>query len=302
MSFSLDVKEELVKLVPSEEHCRLAELAALFMFYAKVEYEPVLKVSLSTENKAALRKCFTLLNKTFNISSDIFEKDSEKSKTFVELNNENSGIYKVFEKLDLTDPMPLLKKECCKRAYLRGAFLGAGYVNDPEKAYHLEILSNDSEYSKLLTYLFSEFNIIPKCSIRKKYYVTYLKECGSVSDVLSVIGAHKSMMSMANTRIVKDVRNTVNRRNNCDMANISKAVNAASKQIEDIELIQEKIGLSALPESLSEIATVRMEHPDSSFTELGTFLDPPVGKSGVNHRLRKLSEIADTLRLEKEKV
>lgn len=300
MSFSMDVKEELVKQIPNEEHCRLAELAALLFFYAKVYFEPEIRVVLPVENRAALRKCFTLLNKTFNIRSSVSENEIDFIKEPIEFSGENSNIEAVFDRINLSDPMPLLKKDCCKRAFLRGAFLGTGYVNDPKKAYHLEVLSDRAEYSKLLTYLFLEFNIKPKCSIRKKYFVTYLKEFESVSDVLSLVGAPKSMMDMANMRIVKDVRNNVNRRNNCDMANISKAVNAAAKQLEDIEIIRENIGLSALPESLRMIAVLRMEHPDSSLTELGEMFDPPVGKSGVNHRLRKISEIADGLRIKKE--
>lgn len=301
MSFSSDVKDELVKQLPSEEHCRRAELAALLFFYARVETKPVLRVVLPPENKAALRKCFTLLAKTFNIRSGVSEGELDNPASPIELTAENSSINEVFKAVNLSDPMPLLKKDCCKRAFLRGAFLATGYVSDPQKSYHLEILSDKSDYSKLLTYLLVEFNINPKCSVRKKYFVTYLKEFEAVSDVLSLLGAPKSMMDMANARIFKDVRNKVNRRNNCDMANISKAVNAAARQLEDIDFIRDNIGLSALPESLREMAKIRIEHPDSSLTELGEFFEPPVGKSGVNHRLRKISELADGLRLEKEK-
>ena len=224
----------------------------------------------------------------------------QKPKTAVELTSKDCDLERVLKDLSLKAPMDILNKDCCKRAYLRGAFLAAGFVNDPNKGYHFEILSDDLEKTKLLTYLFSLFNIIPKHSVRKKYNVTYVKESESIADVLSVMGAHKCMMELANARIVKDVRNSVNRRNNCDMANISKAVNAASKQIEDILLIDELVGLDALPEGLKEMAEVRMEHPESSFSELGTFLDPQVGKSGVNHRLRKISEYAEDLRNERK--
>ena len=300
MSFSKDVKDELIKVIPNENHCRIAELSALFSFYAKVEIMPEKKVFFSRENSSALRKCFTLLNKTYNIVTDGFRENEEKSKTPVELNSENCDIERILGDLSLDAPLEILNKDCCKRAYLRGAFLAAGFVNDPNKGYHFEILSDDLEKTKLLTYLFSLFNIIPKHSVRKKYNVTYVKESESIADVLSVLGAHKSMMELANARIVKDVRNSVNRRNNCDMANISKAVNAASKQIEDILLIDELVGLDALPDNLKEMAEVRMEHPESNFSELGTFLNPQVGKSGVNHRLRKISEFAEDLRNERK--
>jgi len=301
MSFSGDVKEELVHVLPGEAHCRMAELAALIKLYGRVEKEPEIRLFLATDNSYALRKCFTLLNKTFNIRTDAFREDLEKPKFVIELNDSNCGIGKVFEKIDVDNPMALIKRDCCKRAYLRGAFLAAGFVNDPNKAYHFELLSDDEEFTKLLTYLILQFNIVPKRSMRKKYSVIYVKESESVSDVLSVLGAHKSMMELANARIVKEVRNGVNRRNNCDMANITKAVNAASKQIEDILLIKSSVGLDVLPDTLREMAVVRVENPESSFTELGSYLNPPVGKSGVNHRLRKISEFADDLRREREK-
>lgn len=301
MSFSSDVKEELAKVLPNEEHCRLAELAALLLFYGKVEREPEIKVLLSTDNRPALRKCFTILNKTFNISSDAFVDENPKPKTVIELNAGNSDIKKVFERIDLTNPMSLLKRDCCKRSFLRGAFLGAGFIFDPENCYHLEISADNEDCSKLLTYLLSGFDITPKRLQRKRYFVTYLKEYESVFDVLSVIGAHKTMMDLANMRIEKNFRNATNRRTNCDLANISKALKTASKQIEDIDVIKKEIGLNALPDNLREMAVVREENQDSNYAELGELLNPPVGKSGVNHRLRKLSEIADTLRLEKEK-
>ncbi len=296
MSFSMDVKEELINVFPNEMHCRKAELAALLSYYGIVEEEGNPKVFLCTDNQAALRKCFTLLNKTFNIKTNNFWEETINRKNYIVLTPENAEIDKVLKFLNINDPMPLIKKDCCKRAYLRGAFLAGGFVNDPEKAYHLELVSSDAEYTKLLTYLLSQFNIIPKCSLRKKYSVLYFKESEVISDVLNIMGAHKSLMEMVNAKIVKNVRNSVNRRNNCDMANITKAVTAASKQIEDILLIQNTVGLDALPDSLKEMAVVRMENPESSFSELGELLSPQVGKSGVNHRLRKLSEYAEDLR------
>lgn len=298
MSFSGDVKEELVKVLPGETHCRLAELSALIKLYGRVERKDETKILLSTDNSYALRKCFTLLNKTFNIRTDIFKDAAEKTKSFVELKNSNTNadLKELLEKIGFDNPLPLLDRECCKRAYLRGAFLACGFVNDPSKGYHFELLTTEEEFTKLLTYLISQFNIKPKRSLRKKKTVTYIKEAEEISDVLSVLGAHRSMMEMANARIVRNVRNDINRRNNCDTANIAKAVNAASKQIEDILLISNTVGLDALPDTLKEMAIVRMENPDSSLTELGTFLNPQVGKSGVNHRMRKISEFADDLR------
>lgn len=302
MSFSGDVKEELAGVIPGENHCRIAELAALLRLYGKVEKNPKPRILLSADNPHALRKCFTLLNKTFNISADAFGDLSKFEKgSVIELNEENAGISRVFEKINFNDPMSLLKKDCCKRAYLRGAFIADGFINDPNKGYHFEILAESQDYTKLLTYLLSLYNITPKCSVRKKHYILYLKDADAICDVLNILGAHKSMMDMANARILRNVRNSINRRNNCDTANITKAVNAAGKQIEDILLIQNTVGLDALPDSLKQMAEVRLENPESSFTELGNLLNPPVGKSGVNHRLRKLSEYAESVRSEREK-
>ncbi|MCR4678750.1 MAG: DNA-binding protein WhiA [Lachnospiraceae bacterium] len=301
MSFSSDVKDELLKVHPAEEHCRIAELSALVKFLLKQDDDKFDKLILSSDNKAALRKCFTMLSKTFNIKADVFEDGDDEFKSHVTLDARNCEIDEIVRRLHLDNPMDLLKRDCCKRSYLRGVFLAAGYIEDPKKGYHFEILTDEEEYAKLLTYLLSQFNILAKRSIRKKYFVVYIKESEAVSDVLSVMGAHKSMMGLANTRIEKNVRNNTNRRLNCDIANVSRSVNAATKQIDDILYIRDKVGLDALPESLKEMALIRAEYPEESFTDLGNRLNPPVGKSGVNHRLRKISDFADSLRSEKEK-
>ena len=301
MSFSLDVKDELLKFHPADEHCRLAELSALVSFLSKKDSVTEDEIVISSDNKAALRKCFTMLGKTFNIETDVFEDVNHKLKTQVSLNADNCDIKGIYKKLRILNPMDLLKRDCCKRSYLRGAFLASGYIEDPKKSYHFEILASEEEYAKLLTYLLSQFNINAKRSLRKKYFVIYIKESEAVSDVLSVMGAHKSMMGLANTRIEKNVRNNTNRRLNCDIANVSRSVNAASKQIDDILYIRDKVGLDSLPESLKEMALIRAEYPEESFADLGNRLNPPVGKSGVNHRLRKISEYAESLRGEKEK-
>ena len=301
MSFSLDVKDELLKFHPAEEHCRLAELSALVSFLGRQVDGAEEEIVISSDNKAALRKCFTMLIKTFNIETDVFEDENHKLRTQVSLNASNCDIKNVYKRLRILNPMDLLKRDCCKRSYLRGAFLATGYIEDPKKSYHFEILTDEEEFAKLLTYLLSQFNIIAKRSLRKKYFVIYIKESEAVSDVLSVMGAHKSMMGLANTRIEKNVRNNTNRRLNCDIANVSRSVNAASKQIDDILYIRDRVGLDALPESLKEMALIRVEYPEETFADLGNRLNPPVGKSGVNHRLRKISEFADDLRGEKEK-
>lgn len=295
MSFSSDVKEELVKALPHERHCRIAELTAILTFAGRRNGSAI-RVYPTTETQAAIRKCFTLLNKTFNINTDIFQNDFEKNKPYIEFNKDIPGMDKVLEAIANEGPSYLLMNDCCKRAYLRGAFISNGYINDPNKAYHLEFVCNDEVLGEMLLELLGDFNVAAKMTMRKKYYVVYVKDADTIQDILNVMEAHKALMELVNARIVKDVRNDVNRKNNCDVANSDKAVFAASRQIEDILFIKEKQGFDELPESLKTIAELRLEYPEDSLAELGSLLTPPVGKSGVNHRLRKISEYAQRLR------
>lgn len=188
-----------------------------------------------------------------------------------------------------------IKNSCCKRAYLRGAFLSVGSMSDPTKAYNLEFVCDNEERASLLLGYAESFGIDARITERKGSYVLYIREAESLVDILNVLGAHKSLMTLENLRVEKDFRNLINRKVNCETANIAKAVDAADRQISDIRRIEASMGLDALPVQLRQVARVRLEHPESSLTELGAFLDPPVGKSGVNHRLRKLSEIADSI-------
>jgi DNA-binding protein WhiA len=297
MSFSSDVKAEVGNVLPAEKHCRIAELSALLKYYAKAGKSAAGGIRVPFDNETACRKCFTLLSKTFNIEPDIFGKNADDSDNSALLTAENCDIKSIFSKCFPGDTEKLFRGDCCKRAYLRGIFLACGFVADPNTQYHLEFLVPDEETAKRVVRLFGDFGIEFKESVRKRSKVVYVKGSEAISDALNVLGAHRAMMDFVGARILKDVRNDINRRNNCDTANIMKAVNAASKQTEDILYIRQTVGLENLPATLREIATVRLEHPESSLTELGSFLDPPVGKSGVNHRLRKLSEYAEGLRL-----
>ena len=194
----------------------------------------------------------------------------------------------------------LLKQNCCRKAFIRGAFLAAGSVSDPEKSYHFEIVCNGQEKAEELRSLLTAYEIDAKIVMRKKHYVVYVKEGSQIVELLGLTGAHVSLMQLENVRIVKEMRNSVNRKVNCETANLNKTVSAAVRQVEDIRFIQRTTGLQDLSESLGEMARLRLEHPDASLKELGNMLVPPVGKSGVNHRLRKLSLIAEKLRGGKE--
>ena len=288
MSFSAEVKEELSKQCSPARHCQIAELAALLHFSGQYgqDKEGNLTIGLQTENEAVIRKCFTLLKKTFNIDTDTVLNGENKEKLIAKFG-------------DLSAPVDslLLKNTCCRRAFLRGAFLSCGSVSDPEKGYHLEFVCTERRQADQLVEVMKSFSIEGKTVLRKKYNVVYLKEGAGIVDLLNVMEAHVSLMNLENLRILKEMRNSINRRVNCETANISKTVQASSRQIEDILFIKEHYGFSRLPDNLREMAEVRLEYPDAALKELGEHLNPAVGKSGVNHRLRKLSELAERIRL-----
>lgn len=287
MSFSGMVKEELSKQISPARHCRIAELAALLCACGRLEGafgEKKLKVQ--TENEAVVRKCFTLLQKTFNINNDVTLSEEQMQ-----------DFYSKFGNLEAPVGQKLIKNSCCQRAFLRGAFLSIGSISDPQKGYHMEFVCTDEAKAEQLRKVMQGFEIDAKIVMRKKYYVVYLKEGAAIVDLLNIMEAHVALMNLENLRILKEMRNSINRRVNCETANISKTVNAAARQIEDIEYLRDHYGFKKLPENLRQMAEVRLEYPDAPLKELGGYLDPPVGKSGANHRLRKLSEIADRIRM-----
>ncbi|MDE5937594.1 MAG: DNA-binding protein WhiA [Lachnospiraceae bacterium] len=299
MSFSGTVKEELAAHVSPARHCQLAELAALLLYNGGV-CDSGRHLCLDTENEAVARKCFTLLKKTFNIETVMRGRrrlipDDETERRVIEalyLAREEDG------KIILTKSVNslLIKNSCCARAWLRGAFLSVGSMSDPRKGYHLEFVCDEKAQAVQLREVLSEFQIEARIIGRKKYQVVYLKEGAGIVDLLNVMGAHVALMDLENMRILKEMRNSINRRVNCETANISKTVTAAGRQIEDILLIRDRYGFENLPDNLRQMAEVRLEYPDAALKELGGYLEPVVGKSGVNHRLRRLSEIADKIR------
>lgn len=278
MSFSAQVKEELCNHISSARHCRMAELAAMVAMSGRFE------------------------SKGWRADADnhFVSTKSEKLLKLLELNIDSEDAVSTL-KLRFTDGICvsdhiLVERSCCKRAYIRGAFLAAGSLTNPEKGYHFEIVCEAESQAELIMNIISDFGLEPKLIQRKKYYVVYMKDGSMIVDVLNIMGAHVSLMDMENVRILKDMRNAVNRRVNCETANINKTVSAAVKQIEDIRYIEQVKGLKYLPDNLRNIASLRLEEPELPLKELGEKLNPPLGKSGVNHRLRKISEIANELR------
>lgn len=312
MSFSGEVKEDLAKQISASRHCQIAELSALLHFCGSCrEKADGVELEFHTENQSLIRKYFTLLKKTFNIdigvSQDTWEKQG-RSHTYSFVLEDKEQVYKILQTVKLLDAESgncvleqpvntmLIKNSCCQRAFLRGTFLAVGSMSDPEKSYHLELVCTSELQAIQLRDIIQGFQVEAKIVQRKKYYVVYLKEGGGIADLLNIMEAHVSLMEFENFRIVKEMRNSINRRVNCEAANITKTVNASSKQIEDILLVRDSYGFHNLQDSLREMAEVRLDYPEATLKELGQYLNPPVGKSGVNHRLRKLSELADKIR------
>lgn len=314
MSFSYRTKNELSRVSTKRRCCMLAELAGIIHISGVVEISGRGRYSLkiSTENASLARRIFVLFKDIYKINVEILVRKNtrlrKKNSYFLivptsnhtkqiltdtcSIYRDNNGQIVVNEDIDKN----LIAKRCCKKAYLRGAFLGGGSMSDPEKMYHLEFVTHRQGYAKSLCELLNYFEIHAKIIERKNNYVVYLKEGEHIVNLLNIMGAHSSLLEFENIRAYKDMRNNINRIVNCETANLTKTINASMRQIDNIEYIKKTLGYDKLPQSLKEIAELRLNYPDASLKELGQMLDPPIGKSGVNHRLRKLDKLADDLR------
>ncbi|CEH32738.1 DNA-binding protein WhiA [Romboutsia lituseburensis] len=312
MSFSAETKNELARITSDNPCCNITELAALVRLAGSIQIVGYKKLNLkiTTELNSIARKIFKLLKQNFGINTTISVNKNQmlkRNNSYVLMVTSEMGAEKLIKELGILAPgdgfytlnkVPtnLMEHDECKRAFIRGAFLGGGSISDPGKNYHMEFVTNNEDFAESLKELINSFGFNCKIVARKNNYVVYLKESEQISDLLSIIGAHNALLSLQSTKIVKAMRNNVNRIVNCETANLSKTVNAAVRQVENIKLIQATIGIHSLPENLQEIARLRVEYEDMSLKELGEMLEPPIGKSGVNHRLRKLEEIANKLR------
>lgn len=306
MSFSSDVRNELARIIPEKECCRKAELAALLAISGDLvvgeDGRRILKVQ--ADNAATARKIITLLKENYQIPSTVkaLEQKRFKRKRIYEVNvlldGEDEVLNKELEEILLlrekeTTPVlnrSLLGRTCCKRAYLRGIFLSRGSINRPEGEYHLELVLNDSRMALAVQKMLDKFVLEPGLVERKNYLVVYLKESEKIVDFLRVVEASRALLNFENVRIIKSVRNNVNRQVNCETANLSKTIDASLRQIELIRRLLEEQGLEILPGNLRDLAEMRMSYTDASLKELGALLDPPLSKSGVAYRMRKLEE------------
>ncbi|AJD26067.1 DNA-binding protein WhiA [Clostridium botulinum] len=312
MSFSLKVKNEVCKHVEVNKQEAIAELSAIMKVSGTLLFtNKQFNFKITTENAAIARLVFKILKEHFGIHTEIMIKKNnslKKNNIYIILISEEEGVKSLLKEvgiiketinvfsLDYNIPKNIIECDECKRAYIRGAFLGGGSISNPEKTYHLEFVTHNEEYAKDLSNLINSYNLNSKVIKRKNSYIIYLKEGEQIVDLLNIIGAHASLLELENVRIMKEMRNNVNRLVNCETANLSKTVNAAVRQVESIKFIEREIGLGRLPKNLRDVAELRIKYPDESLRELGKMLNPPVGKSGVNHRLRRIEKIADELK------
>ena len=315
MSFSAKVKGELGRYTEMSKEEALAQISAMMKVSGTIGFNGKgLSFKITTENPTSARLVFTLLKEHFHIHSKLMVKKSnslKKNNIYMVVIDEEMGVRELLKEtgifkevdggitLDYRIDEKMVETDDEKRAYIRGAFLGGGSVTNPEKNYHLEFVTHSEEYAHDLCELINSCGLNSKVIQRKNSFIVYIKEGEQIVDILNIMGAHSCLLELENIRIMKEMRNNVNRLVNCETANLSKTVNAAVRQVESIKLIQSKIGLKRLPQNLREIAELRLEYPDESLKELGEMLNPPVGKSGVNHRLRKIEKIAEELRSEK---
>lgn len=314
MSFSLKVKNEVCRTSEISKDEVAAQLSAIMKASGTLGFgfNRAVTFKIVTENPSIARWVFRVLKDYFDIHSKLLVKKSnslKKNNIYMVLIPEDADVRGLLQYLGIIEkddyfninyglPSDILRDEECKRAYIRGAFLGGGSISNPEKTYHLEFVTHDLEYATELSKLINSYKLNSKVIQRKNSFVIYVKEGEQIVDLLNIIGAHSALLELENIRIMKEMRNNVNRIVNCETANLSKTVNAAVRQVESINLIQSEIGLDRLPKNLKEVARLRLEYPDESLKELGAMLNPPVGKSGINHRLRRIEKIADELRKE----
>jgi len=303
VTYAMRVKNELARLELGNNCCQQAELMAFIHLCGNLQIsDKQVALNVVTSNPAVARRIFKLFKSVFQLSSELLVQKKiklRKNNVYLIRISGANRVRKVLtglgllrdgiltQKLDL----PKLAEKCCRRAYLRGAFLSAGSILNPENSYHLEIYSDSQQHAENIAALIKTFAIKVKITERKNGYMVYLKDSEQIADFLNVIGAHAALLDFENVRILKDLRNRINRLVNFETANVTKTVKAAVRQAQAIKAIAEHIGLESLSPPLRELAYLRLEHPEASLVELGQMLQPPLSKSGVNHRMRRLEKI-----------
>jgi DNA-binding protein WhiA len=306
MSYSSEVKNELARIIPERECCRKAELAAIIALSGSIDQAQGLNIRLSTENAATARKIFKTFKEIYHIQSMVkVENRRHFSKTRVYIiSTPVQGQTELSQELGLNVDTasisqqvqwPLLSHSCCRRAYMRGLFLAGGFINRPGADYHLEIMTGRSLMANDIRKLLARMKITARTSERKNNLVIYIKESEKIVDFLRQVGANKALLDFENIRIIKSVRNNVNRQVNCETANLIKTVDASLRQVELIKKLINSGGLEQIPARLRDLALLRIDYPDCTLKELGAMMNPPLSKSGAAYRMRKLEKILEEL-------
>lgn len=297
MSFSSQVKKELVEIQVENNCCKKSLLYGMALFSKSFSFREVV---FQSKSKATAQLYCDLMSELCSVNTAV--KTSPSGKIYTSSVKKAANVAKIMayfghEKGETSLRINFSNFDCeeCQNAFLRGAFLACGAVSSPEKDYHLEFSVPYMNLSKSLMTALQEKELSPKVTHRKGYNIIYFKDSEEIEDCLYIMGAGKSMFDMMNVKIVKEIRNTANRKANCETANIDKTVAAASPQIAAIMKIEREAGLDSLSEPLRQMAEIRMENPDSSLNELAEMFDPPISRSGVNHRLSRLVKIAQDL-------
>jgi len=299
MSYSYNAKAELCRLTPENTCCAVAECYGMLLYGNTFS---VREIRIVTGNKVLGKRIVDLFLAAFKTSFDMMPDEDESGKQAYTITN-SSKISRIFETYGFTKEnllahhvnLGVLEDECCSRSFIRGAFLTGGAVTDPAKSYHLEIVTDHFNVSRQTYSLLLELGFSPKETSRSGNYIIYFKQSSAIEDFLTFIGAPIHAMEIMSAKIEKDVRNTVNRKVNCDTANVSKTVDAAAVHIEAIEKIKAAGVFETLPDKLRQTAELRVENQELSIKELAEISKPPVTKSCMNHRMRKIVEISLTL-------
>src|SRR5690625_28892 len=309
MSFASEIKKELSIIDIEKSCCAKAELTALIRMNGAISIsKDKYSLDVQTENAAIARRMYKLIKTLYEYPVEILVrkkmklrknnvyiirlvKDVHRFLQEIGIFNKNNEIIRKIAKV-------YLNKECCKRAYLRGAFLAGGSINNPEtSSYHLEIFNYYKEHNESICKLLNSLNLRAREHERRNGYITYIKEAEKITEFLIIIEAHNALFKFEDVRIVRDMRNSVNRLVNCETANLNKTISAAFRQVESIKLIKETIGIDHLPERLQNVALARLNHQEASLNELTQLIQgEEISKSGLNHRLKKLDEIAEKIR------
>lgn len=305
MSYASDIKDIICNTAVNTHQscCSLSELAAILCFTGSVKkVGDNLSLKAVTENKRLANRVCDLLY-AFGIEHFLIGKPTGGSGWYVfkisgdSFDNLADAIGIVMgDKIELCPDDSIFKFKCCRVSFLRGAFLGGGFIISPDKEYHAEFVTKTKKLAEFLLDILAYFNINARLTVRRENYVVYIKESESIASLLGIIGAGKAMMELYNVKIERELRAAVNRQVNCDTANLGKITTAAQRQLWAIDRIKNKMGFDKLPDSLRQTAILRLENPDISLMELGALLNPPIGKSGVNHRLKRLEAMAEELK------